>query len=277
MKRIRWKKLKKLVFDHPYFEYKPHLISEEEADRILSEGYPSVDEFLEIVKRRVEQNDYDTEFVLPEPERKARMPRNKLVARLAIGIAAVLLLSAFLAFTEPGNAFARAVRNFVVRIFDGDLIAQGTELPTNLPPIDYENMPDSFASLEDAARTIGRPIADLSKSNSSIVSIRVYVIDNSLMNLSTTYKASSDESILVAQWFPSENSSWGFGSSAGDGDVIFKELPNGIHLYAGYMDDGTSFVEAIGDGVYLSIASVELEREVLLNYASDLKLVEPNA
>ena len=276
MKKIRWRKLKKQAFDHPYFEYKKHLLSEKEAEDILAGGDAlGVDEFMRIVRERAERQDIDTRISLPQPERKERLPKRRLITRLAVAAVAVLLIFAFLTLTEPGIAFAEAVRNFVVNIIDGNFQVQGRELPSDLPDIDYENIPETFESLEQAARVIGRPVTDLSQDNIVVSSINAYVVGN-LMNLTVEYQTNRGETLSMAQWFPSEGSSWGFGASAGSGEVVERTLENGIVLYAGNMDDGTSFVDGVAEGIYLSIASVDLASDDLLNIVSEMRLISPD-
>ena len=276
MKKIRWKKLEKQAFDHPYFEYKKHLLSEKEAEDILAGGDAlGVDEFMRIVRERAERQDIDAGIRLPQPERKERLPKRRLITRLAVAAVAVLLIFAFLTFTEPGIAFAEAVRSFVVRIFEGDFMVRGTELSSGFPPIEYENIPETFESLEQAARIIGRPIANLSADNIRIASIRAYDEYPHGVSLRTDYTLDTDLSFSVTQHFLEEGVAWGTGNSTGNGEIVEKTLPNGVTLFAGNMDDGASFIEAHGKGVIISIKGGNISREDLLNLASEMRFIEP--
>lgn len=275
---MRWNKLKRMAFDHPYFEYKRHLLSEEEAERILSAGYIGVDEFMQNVRARCEQPEaipVHEEISIPQSMYRRRHIRGRLARRLAIACIVLFCLTAFLTLTKPGIALAATIRNFIVQIFDGSLNAQGTEHSSGLPPIDFENIPDTFSSLEEAARIIGRPVVDASGYDSIILQIDGYVQGDEGIDIRTKYITHTGKTYFVTQAFHKDNTIWGTWASTGEQKVTETILPNSITVYTGIFDDGTAFGEVIDNGMNIDILSKELTPGDILDIAREMRFIEP--
>ena len=178
--------------------------------------------------------------------------------KLAItGIAFILALG-FFTLVPAGRALAKGAFEIIISVFDGSLHAQQQGNPQGLTPIDFENLPDHFDTLESAAEAVGRPVAKIVNDSVSITSISIFTSQNTMFTIRTGYCASSGASLVVTQNLFSEDSGWGSSVGIAEDEMETIVTEDGTIFYLGNMQDGTVFAETYGPGMNVNIASAEL-------------------
>lgn len=286
---MRDKKLKKLLQEHPYLIDAAFVRSRSEAMRLARESSVTVEDFIERAKGRSALSawtwDVFTEVLSRRHARVSQknstikpniflpimiMPR---FLRRAVAVLIILaFLTAFFTMTKPGVALAQAAYKIIVRLFDGKLTAQQNQCPDNLVPIDFENIPEQFESLEQAARLIGRPVASIGYANAELISIDAYSSDGLCATIKTQYQA-HDNILFLKQVFYETISSWGTVVSS-DTIELAVELQDGNTMYIGYMDDGTAFGNAYSKSYNISVSCKGMDINELLDIIAGLYFLE---
>jgi hypothetical protein len=200
----------------------------------------------------------------------ASMPR---ALRRAVAVLIILaFLTVFFTLTKPGVALAQAAYEIIVKLFDGKLTAQQSEQPDNLLPIDFENIPEQFESLEQAVKVIGRPVASIEYSDAAVISISAYSIDDLMVTLRTQYQI-KENILYLTQVFYEDSSSWGSAVST-ENIELETELQDGNVMYIGYMDDGTIYGEAYSESYNVSVTCMGMDINELLDIVTEMRFIE---
>lgn len=275
--KIEWRRMKRVAFDHPYFDVKAHHISEHEADRIMRKHQVrNVKEVLRLAR---------IECGIPEPIRNkdshapsVERQRNKRFAaafpfrRAIITLVVVLAVACFLALTKPGIALAQEIYEVIVRVFNGTLLVRN-KMPDEISSIDFSMLPTEYSSLEDVAQTTGRAMIVPSKNDGELSELFVDIMGNEMMMVSTKYISEDGKSFRVAQTLHNDNSLWSGAVSTTDDVLEPLELQLGMTVYFGQMADGTIFAEAHGAGYDLDVFSTDLSIEELREIIERIQIV----
>ncbi len=249
---MRWKKLVKLAMDHPYFDDRRHTLSEAQAEAVLSSGYMSFGEFMEGVKRRMDEIDIgvrepiNISTILPNESSphnalySARM-NYRLLRNIAIAGIAVMLLTGFLAFTSPGRAIAQAVYRVIISVVDGKLLGKQDVEDSEFGKIDLESLPAEFASVEEVKKWIPLSVAHIESEKYMSQGIAVLSADETNVTIRTKYKNKEGVEIVLTQHFYAPGTSWGNSTTANEQGITQLNLPDGLMAYTGKTDDNIVF------------------------------------
>jgi len=131
---MRWRKIRKIFLDHPYFEYKTDVMSRKEAERIFNSGFPTFEEMIEGAKKRFNLPletwaGFDDVIALRASKkthrnvfRQSNTTFNGFISRhkrLAIVCMAIILLISFFTLVPFGRALVADFFNMLIRVFDG--------------------------------------------------------------------------------------------------------------------------------------------------------------
>lgn len=250
---MRWKRFVKLAMDHPYFDDPKHTLSEAQAEALLtSSGSMEFDAFMESVKRRMDEIDrgirepVDTPAILPDadsvhPARYSACVRDGLLRNIALAGIAIILLTGFLAFTNPGRAIAQAIYRAIVSVVDGKLSGRQTVPDNEFGGIDIDNLPAAFSSADEAKKWIPLSIASLESEQYKSRRMTVLSADETCVALQSVYADESGAEITLIQRMYAPGVSWGNSATADEKGVAQLELPGGLTAYLGTMGDGTPF------------------------------------
>jgi hypothetical protein len=283
------KKLKKLLQEYPYLIDDTFIRSRTEAMRLISGNDVSIEDFIERAKRRsalpASSWDVFTEALARkqarELQKKEAIKPNifssisitpRFLRRAVVVLITLALLTGFFTLTEPGVALAQAAYKIIVRLLDGKLTAQQDQYPDNLPPIDFENIPEQFESHEQAAKVIGRPVASIESEDAVLVSIDVQSVEGSVVTLWTQYQV-KEYTVFLKQLFYVNMLSWSSGVST-DHIECEKELQDGNIMYIGYMNDGTVFGNTYSESYNISVTSKGMDANKLLDIISEMQFLD---
>lgn len=178
--------------------------------------------------------------------------------KLAITGVVIIFTLGFFTLVPVGRALAKDAFEIIISVFDGSLHAQQQGNPQGLTPIDFENLPDHFDTLESAAEAVGRPVAKIVNDSVSIISISIFTSQNTMFTIRTGYCTSSGASLVVTQNLFSEDSGWSSSVGIAEDEMETIVTEGGTIFYLGNMQDGTVFAETYGPGMNVNIASAEL-------------------
>lgn len=122
-----WRKQKKILLDHPYFDCNPgFVLSRNEAERIYNSGFPSFEEMISSAKKR-----FDIPLCVWSGFNKAIAARSAKVEqevsisfitrhkRLAAALMVILLVVSFFTLIPFGRALASDFFNMIMRVIGG--------------------------------------------------------------------------------------------------------------------------------------------------------------
>lgn len=271
---MRWKIFVKQALNHPYFDDRKHMLSDAQAEAILSSGYMNFGEFMESVQQRIDEinrgvrKPIDLTTILPKHEEpvceKSHMKvGSRLLRNVAIASISAILLAAFLAFTNPGRAIAQAIYKAIVSVIDGKLSGMQTVPDNRFGAIDIDNLPAEFSSVEEATEWIPLSVAAIDSDKYKLQEIAVLSADETHMTLRSTYTDEEGATFSIIQQFYAPGVSWGNSTTADENGIERFELSNGLAAYIGIMDDGTVFaVIYVPEGV-IQLTSMDLSVENL--------------
>ena len=173
--------------------------------------------------------------------------------------------------TKPGVALAKAAYEIIVKLIDGTLVAQG-RTPDDLPPINFESIPEQFDSLDQASSIIGRPVASIEYEDAVLVDISTNLADGIMVMLKTQYQI-NDSVLYLTQVFYDGVTSWG--SVVGtDAIELTTELQDGNVMYIGYMQDGTVYGNAYSKCYNISVTSNDIDARKLSDVVMEMRFIE---
>ena len=283
------KKIKKLLQEHPYLIDSAFVRSRSEAILFANENDVTIEDFIERARNSsslpTSSWDVFTEAIARKHDRKLQknevlkpdiisthntMPRS--LRRAVAVLIAIVILTGFFTMTKPGIAMAQAVYRIVVVLLNGQLIAQQNMPPDDISPIDFENIPKQFESLEQAARLIGRPVASIEYEDAVLVDISTNLADGIMVMLKTQYQI-NDSVLYLTQVFYDGVTSWG--SVVGtDAIELITELQDGNVMYIGYMHDGTVYGNAYSKSYNISVTSNDIDARKLSDVVMEMRFIE---
>jgi len=268
--KVEWSRMKKVAFDHPFFDRKAHVLTEREAERILRKHM--IPNGAEVLRRaRIECN-------LPDsiPTQKGDEVRHKAINprtyRGLVALAAILILVGFFMFTKVGTALAHAAYEIIVQILDGTLVSRNNKIPDEVDPIDFSSLPSEFTSLEDVAQATGRPIL-IPDDESTLVSFSTVVLGSEMIVFNSTYISGEGKQYTLVQTIHNDDSLWS-GAIDLSGELETIILPVGITVYIGQMEDGAVFAQAYSSGLDLNISSIDLTLQEMRDLVEEIQLIQ---
>ncbi|MGE5494655.1 MAG: hypothetical protein ACM3S4_05080 [Burkholderiales bacterium] len=124
---MRWRKQKKRLLDHPYFDCNPDVVlSRKETEQIYNSGFPTFEEMVDGAKKRFDipldaWSDFDKVIAL-RSIKSHRENNNGFIVRhkrLAIALVAILLVISFFTLIPFGRALAADFFNMIMRVLEG--------------------------------------------------------------------------------------------------------------------------------------------------------------
>ena len=266
--KIEWHRMKKIAFDHPFFAVSKHVISEREAERLLREHPPlDVKKFLR--RARIEcgitepiEDELCKDVDLNKRYRWERRTIAPNLRKFIVVFAAVLLITVFFVFTKPGISLAEGIYNIVVKVFNGTLMAQNLEMPSEVTPLDFSKLQTEFSSLEEIAKATGRAIIVPAESDGELVELSV-TTGSTMMVVRSQYAQAGGNTYRIVQTLYNKDVLWADASSLNAEEIISTAQSLGMKIYFGQMIDGTVYATAYGAGFDLNIASTDLSIQEL--------------
>lgn len=268
--KLEWARMKRVAFDHPFFDRKAHVLTEHEAERILRKHM--IPNGAEVLRRaRIECN-------LPDsiPTQKGDEARHKAINprtyRGLVALAAILILVGFFMFTKVGTALAHAAYEIIVQILDGTFVTRNNKIPDEVDSIDFSSLPSEFASLEDVAHATGRPVL-FPSDESTLVSFSTVVLGSEMIVVNSTYISGEGKQYTLVQTIHNDDSLWS-GAIDLSGELETIVLPVGITVYIGQMEDGAVFAQAYSSGLDLNISSIDLTLQEMRDLVEEIQLIQ---
>jgi len=209
------------------------------------------------------------EPVARSPRRTGRVPRGVIAACLC------LLLCCFWV-SKPGIAFAQHFQEIIAKWRDGILNIAQTMPSNDLPnELNYADLPATFASPEDAAQYLQRPVAAIRHETLTLESIEVYAEENFYIQLWSTYTLLDGRSIVVWQDFYDLSALTSSQGTKSAEKIDSYMLPNGIELY--YGEDGYGDAYGMSSWPYgsLFISGKSMDATTLCAFIETIDFVEP--
>lgn len=271
--KIEWHRMKKIVFDHPYFDVKQHRLTEQEASRLLR-GH-KIPNGRDVIRKAREElhlskGDDSVEFTTGTNDfvqKKAPHTRRKIIAAASLAI-----ILGFLVLTSTGNSWAESAYSIIVRFFNGTLLVQRDETVDVAETLDFIKLPETFASLQEVKQLTNYPIV-IPSNDSRMINFDTETIGQEMIVVSTDYILSDNKTFNVTQTLHS-NDIWAGAVSADQEELETVLLLGGVQGYLGKMQDGTVFIEAYGEKLHLHISSIDLSLDEMRQLASTLEYLQ---
>lgn len=263
--------MKRVAFDHPYFDIKAHALTEREAERILRK-HDIPDGFEVLKKARVECNLPDSTSQTQKGVETRHKTINPRIYRGLVALAAILILVSFFMFTKVGTALAHAAYEIIVQILNGTLMSRNSKIPDEVDPIDFSSMPFEFTSLEDVVQATGRPVL-FPGGESTLVGFSTVVLGSEMIVVNSTYISSDGKQYTFVQTIHNDDSLWS-GAIDLSGELETIVLPVGITVYIGQMEDGAVFAQAYSPGFDLNISSIDLTLQEMRDLIEEMQLIQ---
>jgi hypothetical protein len=281
------KKLIRLLQEQPYLIDRAFVRSRSEAMLLAGESNVTIEDFIERAKKssllsselwdvftgalaRKRTRDLQIKATDKSKSLSYILRRPKFIRRALAAFIILLSLTAFFTMTKPGVSLAKAAYEIIIKLMDGTLVAQG-RTPDDLPPINFESIPEQFDSLDQASSIIGRPVASIGYEDAVLVSIKVYYVQDLEVTLKSQYQI-EENTLYLTQVFYVNHTSWG--SAVGTHHIECEtELQDGNTMYIGYMDDGTIFGNAYSENYNISVMSTSVDVSELLRITSEMQFI----
>lgn len=263
MNVFEWKTVKRIAFDHPYFDFAEHSISEIEAQKIMSKGFNSAEEFMKGVYGECNICEHADEHSEAQYKIKLKKPL------LSFAAAVILIITIFLAFTPAGRALASDIYNAIVRLIDETLTIQQIE-PSGFGKDSLISANGSYNTLKEVASSTEHPIVYCDSADIELDNIVIEVVDKNMTIIRSKYNCMNKFTFIITQTLHTSNARWSGAVSATDNIVSQVSLKNDITIYIGEMEDGTVFAEGYGKNIDINISGSECDTQEMYHIVSTL-------
>lgn len=277
--KTEWRRMKRIAFDHPYYDIRAHVLSERKAVRIIRKHQArSAKEILRnaMIECRIPEphkSEYSHAPIVDRNQNK-RIVTAFRFRRVIIAVVVVLAVAGFFTLTKPGIALAQELYEIVVRVFDGTLKVNNNKMPDEVSPIDFSTLTTEYSRLEDVAQATKRVIIVPSSNDGELTGLFVDILSNEMMMVSTKYVRKDGKTYQLVQTIHNENSYWSVAVSTIQDDLKPMTLPLGLTVYFSEMDDGTVYAAAYGAGYDLNVSSTELTLHELRELMQDVQILK---
>ena len=229
-----WRKQKKILLDHPYFDcHSDAIISRKEAERIYNSGFPTFKEMIDGAKERFDMptnawHHFDEAISSRATNHRGEIEINFFTAhkRLAVALMIILIVVSFFTLVPFGRALAADFFNLIMRVIDGrieiaseypdyekyeyvNLIAE-QYIQDNKDDSDYleENTPIFYPDIEAFISKTGFTPITITADWLECQTIQSYEDEEQGLTLTVQYMTSEDLLIVVTQrWDTKQNMS----------------------------------------------------------------------
>lgn len=159
-----WWKLKRIYFDHPYFDHKKHILSEAEAEK-LSLGFPIFEEMIDGAKKRFSLSPNAWSNFDEIIEAKSKNQKHQRIEslktplrifrshkRFAVVFLAFILIISFFTLVPFGRTLASDFINMIIRIIEGRI--EVTSQNPDYQEYGYDNLIAEKYNINDASESI---------------------------------------------------------------------------------------------------------------------------
>lgn len=219
-----WRKQKKILLDHPYFDcHSDAIISRKEAERIYNSGFPTFKEMIDGAKERFDLptnawHHFD-EVISSKAQPQRDISINFFAAhkRPAVALIIILIVISFFTLVPFGRALAADFFNLIMRVIDGrieiaseypdyekyeyvNLIAE-QYIQDNKDDSDYleENTPIFYPDIEAFISKTGFTPITITADWLECQTIQSYEDEEQGLTLTVQYLTSEDLLIVVTQ------------------------------------------------------------------------------
>ncbi len=278
-----WRKQKKILLDHPYFDcHSDVILSRKEAERIYNSGFPTFEEMIDGAKKRFDLpknawHHFD-EVISSKAQPQRDISINFFAAhkRLAVALMIILIVISFFTLVPFGRALAADFFNMIMRVIDGR-IEITSEYPdyekyenVNLVAEQYnevdsenieENVPISYPNIEAFISKTGLTPITITADWFKCQTIQSYEDEEQGLTLTVQYLSSEDLLVMVTQrWNNEQNIAFQVEDATYDKATIL----NNIELYYAIDPiDGSFFGTAVLDDSLLIVGAekgIEIDR-----------------
>ena len=269
---MNWPELKRQLRLQPYRIDPYRSISHREARRIWkAQGRPDVLELLEGARIKSGKTPAEWEALTGLKPKRNRVSHSAIIRRWAVACAFVLLMSAFLAFTVPGRAFAAKVYNTFTTIVENILNIRVTEEPdnSNIEPnaSTLENQNLKFSSLDEAKNEVERPLLYLADPNYVLEDIDISTSQFMGLIVLSTYLSSNDTIIIIEQRWPIDGQKAELNLLMPSGEHYSFDSSSGLSFEGVYIEaDHSYFGGAIHNSMLITVNAVPIDNPQTAEY-----------
>ncbi len=269
---MNWPELKRQLRLQPYRIDPYRSISHREARRIWkAQGRPDVLELLEGARIKSGKTPAEWEALTGLKPKRNRVSHSAIIRRWAVACVFVLLMSAFLAFTVPGRAFAAKVYNTFTTIVENILNIRVTEEPdnSNIEPnaSTLENQNLKFSSLDEAKNEVERPLLYLADPNYVLEDIDISTSQFMGLIVLSTYLSSNDTIIIIEQRWPIDGQKAELNLLMPSGEHYSFDSSSGLSFEGVYIEaDHSYFGGAIHNSMLITVNAVPIDNPQTAEY-----------
>lgn len=213
---MNWKKLKKLMREHPQYFDDTILLSEAETTRIM-EAHPYT--FEDMIRDAKIKTDLPAEawgaadrVICKKTKRENHRTPIVFHRKLAIAVATIVVLSIFFTLTPIGRTIAENIIQYIVHFFDNSVLLEsekdGNGLSSDTPPDQLPQPVDGedeskirmFQTITELKNKTGLNPVYLFVENMKIESINLFIDGDLEKNTSILYSISEGHVSLVQYW-----------------------------------------------------------------------------
>lgn len=286
---MKWKKIRKIIWEHPYLLDDTYTLSRTDAAKIFDAGFPTFEEMIAAAKSRTnapaEDWKYFDEIIAKRRRKQAfksfiRVFVQKVYFKRAIVGFVIALIIGFFTLFPTGRALAKSIFDIVVRFVRSGLVFDketfngymgDSSILTNEPNpsrVAFDTTQyTSFNSLEEFENVSGLSPVFIDADTTSIESIEFEANADAGYTLTTIYRTAENKTIVVKQtWNMTSGTFMAFNNA------MTFELPIFINcklICTVDSLDGSFFGAAVLDDSTLTIG---MEREI--NYESITKSIK---
>ena len=244
---MKWYRLKRRIRLKPNLIDPYRSISYREARRIWrTEGRPGALEILEGARKKAGKTPEEWEALTGLKQKQTYRTPGAAVRRWAFACVFVLLVSAFLAFTAPGRAFAAKVYRTFTTIAENILNIRATEerdtseIEPEAALIKTERI--KLSSLHEAQQESGKSLLYLPTASYILDEIRINHSETMGLIVWTKYTGSANSTILIEQRWPLEGQSSDLNLFFENASYYSTNTALGLIFHGAYLEGSKSYL-----------------------------------
>ena len=243
--------------------------SETGNDELFSE----IDRVKESIRNQAYADALQARTITPHAKHRNRATGRGWIKAVAACLVALLIIGG--GFTESGRAFAQEAYAAIVGLFNGAFSIrqdmQNIQDKESVLPLNYSNLPETFASIHEAAVFMQRPVVFIESDDASLVDILTMKEDGMYITLQITYSLASGDTLIIWQdFFDPNTASAGYATPADELPDKYT-LENGIEIYCGEDSHGDAYAKAVYPYGHVSMSGNGLALDTLKDLLPQIK------
>lgn len=237
---MRWRKLKKVIMEHPYLISDDfHMSMQQAKDLQEEEGYPFFEEMVECARKRslLPDSAWQGVYTVIQEEAKSNVEQphqrlfwRRLSVRWAIAGLCILLITGYFTLVPSGKALAASIARIVVEFFDDGLRfssmnTQETSQQTGL----FEETVSEFSDFDMVEKETGRKFLQIKGDKFILEGLQLYNSTHAGQSLYSFYGTSDGLSVSLYHTWEIAADYW---AQINQNDYVWEEhLTNGTTVY----------------------------------------------